>query len=154
MKVFATAVLALFALAAADQANTTEPVCTPDFCGPTEDCVLKQVQCIRAPCPPIRTCVPKQDVCKGYSCPDSQECVPKQVQCIRAPCPPLPSCVPQKPSPSCTKKCGPNQRCFFYESRQYCADVCTPKVCGPDKTCELQRVQCFAAPCPPIAVCK
>ncbi|DAZ98658.1 TPA: hypothetical protein N0F65_008784 [Lagenidium giganteum] len=147
--------------------------CAPGRCAANEDCKLHQVQCVRAPCPPIAQCVPKattctlqcgefqqcdiykgeqycKDVCAPGRCSDSEVCKLKQVQCIRAPCPPIAECVPQ---PACSKQCGANQRCYTYNNKQYCADVCTPERCPQGQTCELVKVQCLVAPCPRVAQC-
>lgn len=60
--------------------NHLEPLC-----GEGESCVLQEVQCIRAPCPPIPSCEPALDACAlvrcaaGTTCQDGA-CIP-DVQC-------------------------------------------------------------------------
>ncbi|RLN92437.1 hypothetical protein BBJ28_00016795 [Nothophytophthora sp. Chile5] len=93
-------------------------------CQPGEKCVLQTVTCIRAPCPPIQTCV----AIAG----DSEE----TPACTMA-CGEFQTCQIYEP-----------------DGTEYCADVCSEGRCPQDSTCELQEVQCIRAPCPPVAVCK
>jgi hypothetical protein len=91
-------------------------------CPSSQHCELKQVQCIRAPCPAHAECVPDTvgtnacaavrcsafqeckiyeptgeaycaDTCEGRTCPKGQMCELQEVQCIRAPCPPVARCA-------------------------------------------------------------
>ncbi len=90
-------------------------VCTPDRCASNEKCVLKQVNCIRAPCPPVPTCVPQPqitcgpfqkikydweqpycaDVCSRGRCKKGEKCKLVDVRCVRPPCPPAAMCFQQ-----------------------------------------------------------
>eukprot|EP00479_Gromia_sphaerica_P008161 TRINITY_DN2_c0_g1_i5.p1 TRINITY_DN2_c0_g1~~TRINITY_DN2_c0_g1_i5.p1 ORF type:complete len:108 (-),score=10.28 TRINITY_DN2_c0_g1_i5:97-420(-) len=80
-------------------------------------CIETEVQCIRAPCPPLVSCVdscanvscPPGQSCEynpynknkyschadcdaGHICPRSTRCVETVVQCVTIPCPPTVSC--------------------------------------------------------------
>ncbi|KAG6973149.1 hypothetical protein JG688_00003658 [Phytophthora aleatoria] len=102
--------------------------CTLD-CQPGKTCVVQTVTCIRAPCPPIQTCVATFSGSKGSNGVEG--------------------------SPACTMECGDFQECRIYEPNgsEYCADVCAEGRCPEGFTCELQEVQCIRAPCPPVATC-
>ncbi|KAG3075368.1 hypothetical protein PI124_g20269 [Phytophthora idaei] len=102
--------------------------CTLD-CQPGKTCVVQTETCIRAPCPPIQTCVATFSDSKGSNGVEG--------------------------SPTCTMECGDFQECRIYEpdGSEYCADVCAEDRCPEGFTCELQEVQCIRAPCPPVATC-
>eukprot|EP00904_Undaria_pinnatifida_P014053 jgi/Undpi1/9779/HiC_scaffold_27.g12235.m1 len=57
----------------------------------------------------------------------------------------------------CDGSCSEFQECLFYTDSSteeyYCADVCDPNPCGDGEMCSLLVVQCFRAPCPPLATC-
>ncbi|KAK2176690.1 hypothetical protein NP493_646g01076 [Ridgeia piscesae] len=108
-------------------------ICKEKDCLPQEKCVLMTVQCFRAPCPPIATCVPcpkpmcpkvcpkgtfQTEVqengctvckcinpCQEKQCQPQEKCVLQTVVCVRAPCPPIATCVPTCPSRACPKIC-------------------------------------------------
>lgn len=87
----------------------TAPSCNTVKCSAGNHCELKEVQCIRAPCPPQPMCVPdvvKDDPCATVRCKAGTHCEAKQVQCIRAPCPPIAECVPDTTGGGTT--CGKN----------------------------------------------
>jgi hypothetical protein len=133
--------------------------CANVRCASGTQCILQQVQCVKAPCSPVPACVPlpttpRTGDCEPGLCDDSETCELQTVQCIRAPCPPVSTCVPQVvTSETCTKTCGQFQRCFLYRSKPYCADVCSASRCGQNQRCEMESVQCLVAPCPRVAKC-
>ena len=62
--------------------------CDP-ACADTERCAWKQVQCVKAPCPPIAACVAKKDSesCETTKCATGQTCIlllsnPPKASCI------------------------------------------------------------------------
>lgn len=99
--------------------------CQNVTCGENEACTVQEVHCIRAPCPPLGLCTPKQpscpsmdgcmldcnigfaydenecsiceclQPCKNVTCAFNEECQIQAVQCIRAPCPPIGVCTPK-----------------------------------------------------------
>ncbi len=69
------------------------PTCDDVTCDEGSTCELQEVQCIRAPCPPVPVCVPSYPTCANVRCGGGQVCEMQEVQCIRAPCPPVPVCV-------------------------------------------------------------
>ncbi|KAG6955258.1 hypothetical protein JG687_00011338 [Phytophthora cactorum] len=114
--------------AVANAGGCVTKACTLD-CQPGKTCVVQTVTCIRAPCPPIQTCVATFSGSKGSNGVEG--------------------------SPTCTMECGDFQECRIYEpdGSEYCADVCAEGRCPEGFTCELQEVQCIRAPCPPVATC-
>ncbi|KAL4086328.1 hypothetical protein PRIC1_014455 [Phytophthora ramorum] len=115
--------VALPAIAASDKSCTL--ACQPgQTCVlQTVTCVLQTVTCVRAPCPPIQTCVASSESSSSGSecamkCGEFQEC-----------------------------------RIYDADGSEYCADVCAEGRCPEGTTCELQEVQCIRAPCPPVAEC-
>ncbi|HEY6876458.1 MAG TPA: hypothetical protein VI299_00485 [Polyangiales bacterium] len=73
-------------------ARCDELKCTAK-CSAGQHCVLQEVQCIRAPCYPVPTCVDDVDGCARVRCKAGTHCELKQVQCITTPCDPVPECV-------------------------------------------------------------
>ncbi|XP_065913510.1 keratin-associated protein 16-1-like [Dysidea avara] len=102
---------------------TGETFCNPSCdldnggCPTGQTCSLQQVQCVRAPCPPVVQCTdpcasvrcPTGSKCEVYKptgevfcnpscdldnggCPTGQTCSLQVVQCVRAPCPPVVQC--------------------------------------------------------------
>ena len=97
--------------------------CSSTQCPPGTECVSQEVQCIKAPCNPVSTCVnttsefhllrdrliyhyliwfivfllveilDNSATCMTTMCPPGSYCMLQQVQCIRAPCYPVPQCV-------------------------------------------------------------
>ncbi len=164
---------------------TGEAFCTPDCslnnggCRDREICTLEQVQCVRAPCPPvvqcldrcatvrclpghkcevdgegIPTCIPDCSVNNG-GCGRGELCTIQQVQCIRAPCPSNPTikCL----SPCAAVRCSTGHRCEVDQATgsPFCAPDCSLDNggCRSDQICELKPVQCVTTPCPPEVQC-
>ncbi|OWZ09110.1 hypothetical protein PHMEG_00018241 [Phytophthora megakarya] len=117
----------LMALAATNTFAAQDAAQCNLHCDQGETCKLQQVQCIKAPCDPVPTCVPieapctktcpKNEVCQvdsygsqycynpcaATTCLTGTVCVVEQVQCIRAPCPPIATCKPIK-KPCATRR--------------------------------------------------
>ena len=163
---------------------TGEAFCTPDCslnnggCARNEICTIEQVQCVRAPCPPVVQCLDQCSVVRcatGHRCeiyeptgeafctPDcslsnggcarNEICTLQQVQCKRAPCPPVVQCLDQ-----CSViRCATGHRCEIYErtGEAFCTPDCSLNNggCARNEICTLQQLQCFRAPCPPVVRC-
>ncbi|XP_054258592.1 neurogenic locus notch homolog protein 1-like isoform X1 [Macrosteles quadrilineatus] len=137
-------------------------------------CVVVYKECPDGefPCPPRAECQPregecykdshckgndicdsgkcKENPCNTVDCRSGYECYIKTVQCIRAPCPRVAAC-------RLDKKCG-EYTCKSHEvcdrSASECIEnPCNYAKCGPGKECRVNYVQCFKAPCPPLAEC-
>jgi hypothetical protein len=90
---------------AGSSGSSSEPVCDPG-CPDGQRCELKQVMCIRAPCPPLPMCVgaapvscdPAKILCKRVApeCPQGQ--VPSVSGSCYGPCVPVDSCTCTKES--------------------------------------------------------
>ncbi len=85
-----------------------EPVrdpCATVKCASGTHCVAEEVQCVKAPCPPVARCVPNapppEDPCALVRCAAGTHCEVKQVQCVKAPCPPVAQCVPDVAPVAC-----------------------------------------------------
>ena len=100
--------------------------CATVKCASGTHCEAEQVQCIKAPCPPIAACV-KDDPCATVKCASGTHCESHDVQCKKAPSPPVAECVPNDP--------------------------CMTVKCAAGTHCESHQVECITAPCPPIAGC-
>ena len=118
---------------------TGEPFCAPNCsldnggCSKGELCTLQQVQCVRAPCPPVVQCLSRCAAVRcrsGHRCeidkvtgepfcnPDcsfgnggcrlDQICELKPVICVRAPCPPMVQC--SCPPPCSKEYCTSNPK--------------------------------------------
>jgi len=85
------------------QSEPAPDLCAAVRCGTNEVCMLEQVECVRAPCPPVAVCV---NPCAAALCPVGTICEVQQVECVRAPCPPLAACVPA-PAACEASECGP-----------------------------------------------
>ena len=85
---------------------TGEPFCEPSCslnnggCVANQKCSLKEVQCVRSPCPPVVECT-HTGPCKV--CKSEQTCILEPLQCLIPPCPEIPRCL----EPRCTLKADP-----------------------------------------------
>jgi hypothetical protein len=102
--------------------------CLTTLCPPNTVCKLNQVQCIRAPCPPIPECVPINETRPSRSTPILDKCA--VVRCMAGT-----TCI--------DGKCIPNSQ----------QNPCLTTLCPPNTVCKLNQVQCIRAPCPPIPEC-
>lgn len=111
------------------------PSCESTHCGPFSHCELVQVQCFRAPCPPLPMCVSDEgaDPCAVQRCGPNMHCVTFP-SCNGMRCLPQAQCVPNAPPGTCgTSSCGPGTYCCN-ASCGTCAPrgaACTQQVCGP-----------------------
>ncbi|HEX5659427.1 MAG TPA: hypothetical protein VFX59_19665 [Polyangiales bacterium] len=139
--------------------------CAALLCPTNTKCVVKEVQCVRAPCPPIASCepidVPVVDAgvkdppasCAATLCKVGTTCVegPNGAECVE-----------QK----CTAKCSADQHCELQEVvciKAPClpvptcvddvVDACATVKCKGGYHCESTQPQCFTTPCPPFAEC-
>ncbi|XP_048258469.1 prestalk protein-like isoform X2 [Haliotis rufescens] len=120
------------------QSPVSRDPCRNHKCGFNQVCRLQVVNCIRAPCPPIATCVPVE---KEGSCPSTDGAFGICVE----------SCSNDGSCPGSQKCCsnGCGHTCQNPVSR----DPCRNHKCGFNQVCRLQVVNCIRAPCPPIATC-
>lgn len=117
-----------------------EDPCAAVDCVIGNHCVATNVQCVKAPCPPIFTCVPDAPAVHcggiaGIACPGSGKCVDD----------PTDSCDPQGGGADCGGicQCVQNAACvrgaIFDSSPKICACVSPtpppPPICGP--VCQL-----------------
>ncbi|KAI0226688.1 hypothetical protein LSAT2_022856 [Lamellibrachia satsuma] len=105
--------------------------CKNKHCLPQETCVLKQVRCFRAPCPPIATCVPRELAVASSA-----------TACLKPVCPKF---CPKGTFPTEIQENG----CTVCR----CVDPCKKHHCLPHEKCVPKNVVCVRAPCPPIASC-
>lgn len=135
--------------------------CATIDCAVGTHCEEQQVMCIKAPCPPLPTCVPDTSklFCGGIGaivCPGDGQCVDD----------PSDTCDPKGSGRDCGGVCQCVQKVdcaksqTFDSSVKVCACVPAPVVCGPvcDIYCEYGNVldaqgcptcQCNKAPAPP-----
>ncbi|XP_054258593.1 neurogenic locus notch homolog protein 1-like isoform X2 [Macrosteles quadrilineatus] len=102
-------------------------------------CDTSTGKCVDNPCSVVR-CMGKC-VVVYKECPDGE-----------FPCPPRAECQPRE-----GEKCG-EYTCKSHEvcdrSASECIEnPCNYAKCGPGKECRVNYVQCFKAPCPPLAEC-
>jgi hypothetical protein len=114
--------------------------CAAVLCGPGTQCVVHEVQCIRAPCPPIASCEPIQvtgPFCGGIAgirCPGAGECVDN----------PNDDCDPARGGADCGGVCQCNALAKCVAG--YVFDR-SPEVCGcvPDPSADpCASVRCAA----------
>ncbi|XP_014672850.1 PREDICTED: uncharacterized protein LOC106813254 isoform X3 [Priapulus caudatus] len=76
--------------------------CQGIYCGDNRHCETVDVQCVRAPCPPLAKCIVNtspeeaslEPSCNDIQCGPDEVCVLREVYCIRAPCDlPFPECM-------------------------------------------------------------
>ena len=114
----------------------TDNPCATVRCAADTHCESTAVQCIKAPCPPVATCVPNAPVVRcggiaGLACPGSGKCADD----------PTDSCDPAKGGADCGGICGcvQNVACVkgatFDSSPKVCACVAAPttSVCPVEK---------------------
>lgn len=138
------------------------PSCKDSKCEAGTHCELKEVTCVRAPCPPQPTCVADIDPCalvdcvgeckvvKGKpvctpsecknpcltaKCSAGFHCEAKQIQCITTPCCPVAQCVADSAGESCgDNTCAAGTYCCN-KSCGICAPkggACTQQFCGKE----------------------
>ena len=110
------------------------PSCRGHTCPRGEHCELQEVQCIRAPCPPLPACVPDvTDPCASVRCKAGTHCEVTPIVCITTPCDPIVECVPDVTGGSCGgNTCKAGQFCCN-PSCGICAPkggACTQQFCG------------------------
>ncbi|XP_064399010.1 mucin-2-like isoform X2 [Halichondria panicea] len=126
-----------------DNIFTREAFCAPSCevdnggCEEEEVCSLNQVQCVRAPCPPV-------------------------VECL-APTTPTEAMTTQTPDPCSSFECSSHAQCRVFQTGQaYCDPSCSVDNggCEEDETCQLLATPCAApplnrppSPCPLVVVC-
>ena len=142
-------------------APTPGPTCATTDCAAGTHCEEHQVMCVKAPCPPVVTCVPNPDrlFCGGLgavACPGGGACVEDVTD----------DCDPAKGGRDCGGVCQCVQKVdcakteVFDRSVKVCACVPAPVMCGPvcDIYCEFGNVPdaqgcptcaCNKAPIPP-----
>uniref|UniRef100_A0A914CZS1 Follistatin-like domain-containing protein n=1 Tax=Acrobeloides nanus TaxID=290746 RepID=A0A914CZS1_9BILA len=136
--------------------------CANMSCPSNQVCIEKQVQCIRAPCNPIPTCVAQNS--SNDQCNTNEEFQTCGTACE-------PSC--ENPNPTiCTMECivdkcqckagfvrkgGKNGSCV---PKDQCSNStasqspsCNTVKCRAGYKCELQQVYCYQAPCPKVPRC-
>lgn len=136
-------------LGGGDDPLNQAPSCKTVKCTADTHCELVEVQCVRAPCPPVAQCVPNDDdggascaatlcptdtycddasgdaeclplpSCAAVTCETGSECQLVDVQCVRAPCPPQPQCVPAE-NPCNLADCQPNTTCEVRDGEAVC----------------------------------
>jgi hypothetical protein len=81
----------------------TEPsACAAILCPVDTVCRVRDVACVKEPCPPVAECVPIEATppatspCDTVRCAAGTHCEVREVQCVRAPCPPVAECVPDR----------------------------------------------------------
>ncbi len=130
-----------------DAAAPELSACAALLCPADTQCVVKQVQCIRAPCPPIASCEPiaTKPTCAVTLCKQGSTCVegPNGAECID-----------QTGAGTCAVTlCAQGSTCVEGPSGAECVEQkCTAK-CSAGQHCELQEVQCIKAPCYPVPTC-
>ncbi len=156
--------------------------CAAILCPVDTVCEVRDVVCVKEPCPPVVQCVPAKAPpppvpggCAAILCPTDTVCVEEDVACVnRQPCPRNVKCVPRTPPtvpPGCAAiLCPVNTTCE--ERKVECVRApcppsgveCVPIPTTPSSPCDLVRcargthceakqVTCVRAPCPPVAEC-
>ena len=90
----------------------------------------------------------------NLKCGEGRACRLQMPQCINAQCNPIPTCIPE--DAECIKWCPDDEMCMFdwASESQYCDSLCATVHCRAGYVCDVQQVQCFMTPCPPVAVCE
>lgn len=109
----------------ATEPATSEPSCADLRCGAGEHCEVVEVQCIRAPCPPLPQCVPDPTACAAVRCMSGTRCV-EEAGTAR--------CVPEEGGVPCgSAVCAAGQVCCN-ASCGICTEpggVCIQQACTP-----------------------
>ncbi|CAM9986066.1 unnamed protein product [Ascophyllum nodosum] len=111
----------LYAEGSADEEYYCADSCSPSPCEDGQVCLLQEVQCIRAPCPPFSACS-DEDLCLG-ACGEFEECA-------------LDDFEPDNPIYYCKDVCEPSP-CAKDEVCELSEIVCAgpPSLCSPSATC-------------------
>jgi hypothetical protein len=116
---------------------------------------------------------PWVDPCAGIACEPGTHCEAREIWCVTTPCDPVGECVPDYYDCTQDSDCGEGGVCMIYacgacppESSDgntacdprcvgYCdyPSPCDTVRCGEGFICKEVEVQCFAAPCDPVAEC-
>ncbi len=116
------------------------PSCDGLSCEAGQHCELREVQCIRAPCPPQPACVDDADKecrnpCETVRCGKGTHCEAVDVVCITTPCCAVAECKPDAGGTRCGDSvCGAGAYCCN-ESCGICAPkggACTEQFCGDE----------------------
>lgn len=108
--------------------------CAAILCPPDTVCEVQEVQCVRAPCPPVASCV------KPSVPPPPPTCGPVcDIYCAHG------NVLDAKGCPTC--QCNPPGE------PPPPVDPCATVRCAAGTHCEANAVQCIKAPCPPVASC-
>jgi hypothetical protein len=151
--------------------------CAAILCPTNTKCVVKEVQCIRAPCPPIASCEPidAPATCAATLCREGTTCVegPNGAECVEPNgagtcaatlCKEGTECVEGSNGAECVERtsgpgcavilCRAGTACIEDKEGARCVEQqkCTAK-CSAGQHCELQEVVCIKAPCLPVPTC-
>ena len=87
-------------------------------------------------------------------CGEGRACRLQMPYCITDQCSPIPTCIPE--DAECTMSCRYNEMCIFdwANDSMYCDSLCATVRCRAGYVCDVQQLNCFTTPCPPVAVCE
>jgi hypothetical protein len=141
-----------------DPKDEDASACAALLCPVDTKCVVKEVQCIRAPCPPVASCEPidapaadaavkdPPATCAATLCKEGTDCVegPNGAECVE-----------RTSGPGCAViLCRAGTTCIEDKEGARCVEQpkCTAK-CSAGQHCELEEVVCIQAPCLPVPTC-
>ncbi|CAL2042701.1 unnamed protein product [Caenorhabditis brenneri] len=103
--------------------------CDSKKCGCGEECVLVNVNCVRAPCNPVAECHPIATDCSNKNCTTLGGCAMVQaVTCQNLKCPKWPQCINEN---QCLHtRCPRGFQCVLQEPHG-----CTNRPCEPEAKC-------------------